>query len=47
MAKGPKQQSVEIQPIPFNNYDPINDQLETTDNILVGLQPKSPLHSVL
>ena len=47
MEKGPKQHSVDIQPIPFNNYDPINAQLDNTGKHLVALQPTYPLHSVV
>ena len=47
MDKGPKQNSVDIWPIPFQNDDPVNDQLENTDKILVALQAKSPLHYVV
>ena len=41
------QQYVEIQPIPFQNYNPINDQLDNTGKSLVALKPKSPLHYVV
>ena len=47
VEKGPKQQYVEIQTIPFNNNDPINTQLENTGKYLVELQPKFPLHYVV
>ena len=40
------QKYVDIQPIPFQNDDPISSQLENTGNIIVALQPKSPLHSI-
>ena len=33
--------------MPFYKYDPLNYQPENTDKILVVLQPKSPLHSVV
>ena len=36
MQKVLKQQYVEIQPIPFNNDDPINSQLENTGKSLVA-----------
>ena len=45
--KGPKQQYVEIRPIPFQNDDPINYQLHKTGKILVALHPKYPLHSAV
>ena len=44
MEKVPKQQYVEIWPIPFQNDNRIKAQLENTDNILVALQPKFTLH---
>ena len=49
MEKVPKKKSFEIQPIPFQNDDPINYQLENTGKTLVALQPKpkSPLHYVV
>ena len=47
MEKGPKQQSVEIWHVPFQNYDPIDSQLGTTGKFLAILQPTSPLHSVV
>ena len=47
MEKVPNQKSVDIRPIPFHNNDPINNQLENTGDILVALQPKYPLHSVV
>ena len=46
IEKGPKQQSVDIRPTPFQDYDPINYQIENTGNSLVALQPKSRLHSI-
>ena len=33
MEKGPNQKSVEIQPIPFKNDDPINYKIENTGKI--------------
>ena len=33
--------------IKFQNYTPINDQLDNTEEPLVALQPKYPLNSVL
>ena len=42
-----KQQCVDIQTIPCQNYDAINDQLESTRKHFVALQAKPPLHSVL
>ena len=47
MEKGPKQQSVEICPKPFRDYDPINYQLNNTGMFLVAFQPISPLHSIV
>ena len=47
MEKERKQKSVEIRPIPFQNYDPINSQTENTGKILVALQPTSPLYYVV
>ena len=47
MEKGPKQKYVDIRPIPFNNDDPINSQLENTWNILVALQIKYPLNYIV
>ena len=47
LEKETKQQSVEIWPIPFHNYDPINAQLENTGKLLFALQHTSPLHSVV
>ena len=49
MDKVPNQKSIEIQPIPFQNYDPINSQLEHTGKIVVVLKtkPKTPLHYVV
>ena len=47
MKKGPNQQFVDIRPIPFQNYDPINAQIENTGKSLVLLQPISPLHYVV
>ena len=47
MEKWPKQQSVDIKPITFQNDDPREDQLENTGKRLVALQPKSPLHSIV
>ena len=32
MEKGTKQQSVEIYPLPFNNDDPTNTQLDNNPN---------------
>ena len=40
MEKIPKKKYVEIRPIPFQNYDSINDQLENKGKCLVALQPK-------
>ena len=37
MEKGPKQQYVEVWAVPFNNDDPISDQLEKKGKILVAL----------
>ena len=39
MEKGPKQQYVDIRPIHFHNYGPINAQIYDTGKILVALQP--------
>ena len=47
IEKGPRKKSVKIQPIPFQNDDPINAHIENTGKILVALQPKYPLHSVV
>ena len=47
MEKVPKQQSVEIQPTPFQDYGPINTRLENTGKLLGALQPKYPLHYVV
>ena len=51
MGKVPNQQSIDIQPIPFQNtlstYDPENDQIENIEKNLVSLQPISPLHYVV
>ena len=47
MKKHPKQQSVEIWPIQFMKYDPINAQIKNTGKIVVALQPTTPLHSVV
>ena len=41
------QQYVDIIPIPFQNDDPINVQLENTGKTLVALQPKSLLYYVV
>ena len=46
MDKVPKQQSVDIWPIPFQNYHPINAHIDNTGKSLVALQPKSSLHYV-
>ena len=43
----PNQQSVEIWPTPFKNYDPINYQLESTGKKLVALRLTPPLDSVV
>ena len=45
MRKGPKQKFVDIRLIPFQNNDPINNQLDNTVKNLVALQPKYSLHS--
>ena len=37
MEKVPKPQYVDIWPRPFQNDDPINDQIDNTVNILVAL----------
>ena len=47
MEKVLKKQSIDIWPIRYQNYDPINAQLDNTGKSLVALQPTSPLHSVL
>ena len=47
MEKVPKQQYVEIGPILFHNYDPINAHIMNTGKILVALKPKSPLYYVV
>ena len=47
MEKGPNHISVEILPIPFHNYDPINVQPDNTGKISVALQHTSPLHYVV
>ena len=45
--KLPKQKYVDILHIPFHNDDPITAQIENTCKILVALQAKPPLHSVV
>ena len=49
IEEGPKQQYVEIWPIPFQNIlstdDLINYYIENTGKILVALQHTPPLHS--
>ena len=47
MERIPKQQSVEIRPIPFQNIDFINYHLNSKGEIVVALQPKSPLNYVV
>ena len=47
IEKGQKQQYVDIWPIPFQNDNSINAQLEYTGKILVVLKPTSPLHYVV
>ena len=47
MDKGPKKQYVEIQHIPFQNDDPINDHLDNTGKSFFEFQPTVPLHSVV
>ena len=47
MDKVPKQQSVDIWPIPFQNYHPINAQIDNTGKSLVALQTNYPLNSVV
>ena len=47
IEKLPKEQSVDIWPIPFQNDDPINSHLENKGKILVSLKPKFLLHSVV
>ena len=47
IEKVPKQQYIDIQPILFQNDDPINAQLDNTGNILVTLQPYYPFHYVV
>ena len=47
IEKVQKKKYVDILPIPFQNDDFINDQLENTGKILVTLQPEPPLHSVV
>ena len=47
MEKVPKQNSIENSPLPFQNYYPVNAQLENTGKILVTLQRKPPLHYVV
>ena len=47
LEKVTKKQSVEIQYIPFHNNDLLFERLDNIENILVALQPKSPLHSVV
>ena len=47
MEKGPKQQYVDIRPIPFQNEYYINNQLENTGMFLVVSQPTSQLYSVV
>ena len=44
MGKGPKQKSVEIWSISFQNDDPINSQLDNTGKNVGALQPTYPLH---
>ena len=38
---------VEIRPITFHNDDLITDHLDNKVNIVVALQPKTSLHSVV
>ena len=45
MGFQPKQKSVDIWPIPFQNGDPIYYQLDNTGKILFALQPTSSLQS--
>ena len=47
MEKVPKQKYVDIWPTPFQNNDHIGAQIENTGKMLVPLQPKSLLHSVV
>ena len=47
MEKGTKQRSVEILPIPFHNYYPMNSQLEDKSEILVALKHKYSLKYVV
>ena len=47
MEKGLKKKSVEFWPAKFQDYDPINAQLENTEKGLVALQPTYPLHYVI
>ena len=47
MEKGLNQHYVDIITISFQNDDFINSQLENMGKLLVALQPKSPLHSVV
>ena len=37
IENGPRQQYIETQPIPFQNDDPINDQIDNTGKVLVAL----------
>ena len=45
--KLPKKKSVDIWPTPFQNDDPIYAQLDNTGNVLVELQPKPQLNSIV
>ena len=47
VEKRQKQQYVDIQPVPFQNDDPIKSQIENTGKCLVALQPTSSLHFVV
>ena len=47
MEKLPRNNSVEIHPIPFQKNIILNDQLDNTGKSLVELQPKLPLHYVV
>ena len=46
MGNGPKQKYVDNRPIPFQNDDPENAQLENTGKSLDALHPISAINSV-
>ena len=47
MDKVPQQQSVDIWPIPFQNYNTISDQHGITGKSFAAFQPKYPLQYVV